>query len=118
VNFINFNIERVERQCPGRKLGDLMKEEIPGSWCGTIQFTAQTAWCDINKEDFKIWESDGSGCKIRTVNSCHKTICTTKERLSYYPPLGQEIFDTDLNKKVICINPDEKTWVDCMGNRV
>lgn len=117
VELINFNMERIAAHTPGGKLGDLMKEEVPGSWCGSIRFTAQPAWCCINSEDFKIWESDGSGSKIKTVNSCHKTVCTSAERLSYYPMLGQEIFDTDLNKKLICINPDEKIWVDCMGNK-
>ena len=54
LDFINFNMERTDSHIPGGKLGDLMKEEIPGSWCGTIQFTAQTSWFDINKEDFKL----------------------------------------------------------------
>jgi hypothetical protein len=32
--------------------------------------------------------------------------------------LGQQIFDTDLQKMVVCIDPDQKTWVDFMGERV
>lgn len=118
VNLIGFNIERVAQQTPGGKLGDLMKEEIPGSWCGNIEFTAQTAWCATNKVDFKIWESDGSGCGIKTRNTCHKIICSTAERNSYYPTLGQQLFDTGLNKMIVCVNPDKKLWVDFSGNEV
>ena len=116
VNLIGFNIERLASQTPGGKLGDLMKEEVPGSWCGKIEYTAQPAWCAINDVNFQLWENDGSGSRIKTINSCHKTVCSTAERLSYYPSLGQQIFDTDLNKMVICINPNKKLWVDSLGN--
>lgn len=118
VTLISFNMERVEAQTPGGKLGNLMKETNPGTWCGTVDFTLQSAWCAVNATDVKIWESDGSGSGIRTRNNCHKMICNTKERLSYYPTLGQQIFDTDLNKMLICIEPDNKKWVDFMGNPV
>lgn len=118
VSLINFNMERVERQTPGGKLGDLMRETFPGTWCGTIDFTLQPAWCALNSVDCQIWENDGSGNGIKTRNGCHKTVCTTKERLSYYPALGQQIFDTDLNKMVICVEPSSKKWVDFMGEPV
>ncbi len=116
VTLISFNIERVEKQTPGGKLGDLMREEIPGTWKGNIDFTAQCAWNSTNSKDFQLWENDGSGSGIKTRNNCHKTVCTTAERLSYYPTLGQQIFDTDLNKMVICIDPQQKKWVDFNGN--
>lgn len=115
ISLINFNIERLASKTPGGKLGDAMKEELPGSWCGKIEFTAQKAWCEINSVNFKLWESDGSGCRIQTRNSCHKTICSTAERNTYYPMFGQQIFDTDLQKMVICVDPDQKTWVDFNG---
>lgn len=118
ATLISFNMERVEKQTPGGKLGDLMREVVPGTWCGTIDFTLQPAWWSLNAVDVKIWESDGSGSGIRTRNSCHKTVCTTEERMSYYPTLGQQVFDTDLNKMVICTQPDSKIWVDFMGNPV
>ena len=101
ITMINFNIERVAKQTPGGILGDAMREVYPGTWCGKIEFTAQPAWSCINTEDFKIWENDGSGSKIVTRNSMHKTVCSTAERESYYPTLGQQIFDTDLNKMLI-----------------
>lgn len=118
VTLLSFNMERVESQTPGRKLGDLMREVHPGSWCGSIDFTLQPAWCALNSIDVKLWESDGSGSNIKTKNRCHKEICTSAERMSYYPTPGQQIFDTDLNKMVICVDPDTKKWVDFFGKSV
>ncbi len=118
VTFINFNMERVERQTPGGKFGDLMREVHPGTWRGSIDFTLQPDWNALNSVDCQIWENDGSGSGIKTRNSCHKAVCTTEERLSYYPMFGQQIFDTDLNKMLICIDPSAKKWVDFMGNPV
>ena len=118
INLIGFNIERLADKTPGGELGDLMKEEIPGSWCGKIEYTAQPAWCHINEVDFQLWENDGSGSRIKTINSCHKTVCSTKERMSYFPSLGQQIFGLDLNKMVICIDPSKKRWVDFAGNEI
>lgn len=118
VSLISFNMERVEKQTPGGKLGDLMREVYPGTWCGNINFTLQPAWCALNSLDCQIWENDGSGNGIITRNNCHKAICTTEERLSYYPTYGQQVFDTDLSKMLICIDPNSKKWVDFNGNAV
>ncbi|MBR0442972.1 MAG: hypothetical protein IIX15_01395 [Clostridia bacterium] len=118
VAMISFNVERTAAHTPGGVLGDLMREEVPGTWKGNIAFTAQPSWWAINTVDFKLWESDGSGSGFMTRNNTHKAVCTTEERLSYYPTLGQQIFDIDLQKMVVCTDPDQKTWVDFMGNKV
>lgn len=118
VTLISFNMERVAKQTPGGKLGDYMREVHPGTWRGNIDFTLQPKWCCRNSVDCQIWENDGSGTGIKTRNNCHKTICSTEERLSYYPTLGQQIFDTDLNKAVICIDAHNKKWVDFNGKEV
>ena len=118
VTMINYNIERIAKVTPGGVLGDCMREVIPGSWCGRIEFTAQPAWNATNTVDFQLWEADGSGSGFQTRNSRHRTVCTTEERLSYYPSLGQQVFDTDLGRMVICVNPHLKTWVDFSGNPV
>ena len=115
---ISFNIERVEKHTPGGKLGDCMREEIPGTWRGNIQYTAQPDWGATNTVDIQLWENDGSGSGFVTRNNAHKPMCTTQERLSYYPSLGQQVFDTDLNKMLICIDPHNKKWVDFMGNSI
>ena len=52
---------------------------------------------------------------MRTRNVCHKAVCGALERLSYYPSLGQQVFDTDLNKMLVCVDPDLKKWVDFDG---
>ena len=57
----------------------------------------------------------GSGRGFRVINMTHKPVCTTAERQSYYPSLGEQIFDADLNKLVICIDADTRKWVDANG---
>lgn len=118
VSMISFNIERIAEQSPGKKLGDCIREIFPGTWRGNIDFTAQPAWCHINEKNFKLWENDGSGTGFKTRNNCHKLVCTTEERLSYYPTFAQQLFDTDLNKMLICIDVENKKWVDFNGNEV
>ena len=116
VSFISFNIERIAHQTPGGVLGDLMREVVPGRFCGKIDFTAQPDWCHTNDPAFKLWASDGSGSGFTTRNMLHKNVATTKERLSYYPNIGQQIYDTDLGKMLVCVDADTATWVDMMGN--
>lgn len=118
VTMISFNIERIASQTPGGILGDAMREVVPGSFRGSIDFTAQPAWCHLNEVNFKLWEEDGSGSGFKTRNVCHKTVCTTEERLSYYPSLGQQIYDTDLSKMLVCVDPATKKWVDFLGAEV
>ena len=118
VTMISFNIERVAKHTPGGALGDCMREEIPGTWRGKVEYTAQTDWCSTNTSAFKLWESDGSGSGFVTRNVCHKAICGSAERMSYYPSLGQQVFDTDLNKMLVCIDPENRVWVDFLGNKV
>lgn len=118
VTMVSFNMERIAEQSPGGVLKDCMREVYPGTWRGNIEFTAQPAWCHLNEPAFRLWENDGSGVGFRVRNSCHKTVCGTEERLSYYPMLGQQIYDTDLSKLLTCIDPESRTWVDAMGNQV
>lgn len=117
ITMISYNLEIIDEpaKIPGGKLGNRMREVIPGSWKGNIDFTVQTAHCHTNTVDARLWENDGSGSGIRTRNNCHKQVCSTKERLSYYPTLGQQIFDTDLKKMLICTDVSKKLWVDYNG---
>ncbi len=118
ITMISFNIERLADKTPGGKLGDAMRELTPGLWKGNIGFTAQPAWNHTNASDFRLWENDGSGRGIVTRNNCHKPICTSSERLSYYPTYGQQVFDSDLSKMLICVDPENRIWVDFMGSRI
>lgn len=118
VTMISFNMERIASQTPGGVLGDCMREVYPGTWRGNIDFTLQPAWHHLNDPTAQLWENDGSGVGIRTRNLTHKSACTTEERLSYTPTYMQQVFDTDLGKLLICVDPAEKKWVDAMGSVV
>lgn len=118
VTMISFNIERIAAQTPGGVLGDSMREVVPGRFCGRIEFTAQPAWCHTNTVDFGLWEPDGSGKGFVTRNMLHRECASTAERLSYFPTLGQRVYDIDLARMVICIDPENRVWVDTNGNRV
>ena len=117
VTMISFNFERVAAHVPGKKLGDLMRETRPGTWRGQIGFTTQPDWHAVNSVDLPLWAEDGSGRGFRTVNNAHKPACTTAERRRYYPQYMQQVFDTDLNKLLICTDPAKRTWVDATGVR-
>ena len=118
VTMISFNCERVAEHVPGRKLGDLMREVKPGTWRGNISFTSQPKWHAVNSVDEPIWAEDGSGVGFITRNNAHKSACGTAERLSYYPQYMQQVYDTDLNKLLICTDPAKRMWRDAMGNVV
>lgn len=116
VTMISFNCERVADHVPGKKLGSLMREVKPGTWRGNISFTRQPKWNAINSVDEPIWAEDGSGRAFVTRNNAHALACTTAERLKYYPQYMQQVFDTDLNKLLICVDPPKRIWCDAMGN--
>ena len=118
VTMISFNCERVAEHAPGKKLGDLMREVRPGTWRGNIGFTRQPKWNAVNSVDEPIWAEDGSGVGFVTRNNAHKPACGTAERLSYYPQYMQQVYDTDLNKLLICTDPAKRVWRDAMGNLV
>ena len=118
VTMISFNCERVAEHAPGKKLGDLMREAKPGTWRGNVSFTRQPRWNAINSVDEPIWAEDGSGSGFRTVNNAHKPACGSAERRSYYPQYMQQVYDTDLNKLLICTNPAKREWRDALGNEV
>ena len=118
VTMISFNCERVAEHAPGGKLGDLMREVRPGTWRGNIAFTRQPKWNAINSVDEPIWAEDGSGKGFVTRNNAHKPACGTAERRSYYPQYMQQVYDTDLNKLLICTDPAKREWRDAMGSVV
>lgn len=118
VTMIGFNMEHIKGHAPGGLCGDLMRETKPGTWRGSITFSSQPAWGECNTVDAPLWEPDGSGSGFVTRNASHKTVCSTEERLSYAPFVGQQVFDTDMNKMLVCTDPVNKKWVDFNGNKV
>ena len=117
VTMISFNIERTAKHTPGLRLGEVMRELHPGAFCGRIEYTLQPDWNHTNDPCVKLFEN-GCGRGFRVTNMTHKPICTTAERLRYYPALGEQIFDTDLNRLLICVDADHVTWVDAYGTVV
>ncbi|MBQ8345054.1 MAG: hypothetical protein IJY42_02175 [Clostridia bacterium] len=112
VKAYNISFERV----PGwiQLGGRYTVEENPGDYVGHIDYVANDGYETPNRVDMQFWE-EGCGINFETVNNTHKKLCTTAERQSYYPQLGQELFDTDLQKKLIYTADG---WRDMMGNPV
>ena len=92
--------------------GNYAREEHPGDYYGSIDYVINHGYATENDPTIALWER-GSGIHFRSVNHIQKTICTTAERLSYAPNPGQEVFDSDLNKKLIYTGCG---WVDMLGN--
>ena len=118
VTMIGMNFERVPGQTIGGKTGDNMRETIPGTWRGHIEYTMQPQWNATHGVHQALWEEDGSGSGFETRNLAHKLVGTSAERRKYYPQLGQRYFDTDVGKLLICTDPAKRKWVDAMGNQV
>ena len=118
VTMIGMNFERVPGRTIGGKTGDNMRETLPGTWRGHIEYTMQPQWNATNGVHQALWEEDGSGSGFETRNLAHKLVGTSEERRKYYPQLGQRYFDTDVGKLLICTDPAKRKWVDAMGNQV
>ena len=92
--------------------GHYAREEHPGDYYGCIDYVINHGYATENDPTCALWE-EGSGIHFRAVNNIQKTICTTAERLGYAPNYGQEVFDSDLNKKLIYTGSG---WYDMLGN--
>jgi len=80
--------------------GNLAREERPGDYIGRIDYVMNGGFHTKNDPTAPFW-AEGSGIGFTSVNNAHKTVCTTAERLSYAPNIGQEVYDTDLEKKFL-----------------
>lgn len=94
--------------------GRYAHEERPGDYCGHIDYVANGGYYTANDPTIRFWE-EGSGVHMETVNNAQKKLCTSAERRTYATHVGQEIFDTDLGKKLIWLGD---RWVDSMGQPV
>lgn len=130
VTMIDFNLERMydhPEYVPGGVLGDNMKERVPGTFYGEISY-AMTDWAKRGSQDYKVvarplWDTakiNGKchGQNIKTRNQ-YQEVATTKSILATYAPnYLQQVWLTDENKMVYCIDTANKTWVDAQGNTV
>ena len=118
IVMIAFNIERIAKYTPGKVLGNLMEELVPNTFYGSIDYTMQTSYTSpAHSTTMPLWES-GHGMRFVSRNATQLLACDTAIRMSYAPNYLQRIWDTTLNKEVICIDTANKTWVDLMGNVV
>lgn len=115
VTLIDYNIERYATITPGKQLGELATESSPGRWYGELTYTIMTD--SSNSTNEKFWK-DGHGQRFNSRNSAHQRACATSVRNGYAPNYLQRIWDTTLNKEVICTNTATKEWRDAMGNIV
>lgn len=130
VTMIDYNLERMYNHpeyVPGGVLGDNMKERVPGTFYGEISY-AMTDWAKSGSQDYKVvarplWDTakiNGKchGQNIKTRNQ-YQEVATTKSILATYAPnYLQQVWLTDENKMVYCIDTANKTWVDAQGNTV
>lgn len=118
ISIIDFNIERIAAYTPGKQLGNLARELVPGTFHGDISYTIQHQYGGSPMSTtMKFWE-DGHGQRFQSRNSRQLLACDTTTRNSYAPNYLQRIWDTSLNKEVICANTATKEWRDAMGNIV
>ncbi|MBQ6053444.1 MAG: hypothetical protein IJL30_09220 [Clostridia bacterium] len=110
VNAYNTSFEAVPHWLAlGKRLSF---EERPGDYCGHIDYVANQGYFTENDPAQPFWEK-GSGINFETVNNTHKKVCTSAERRGYAANIGQEVFDTDLKKKLIFTG---EGWFDMLGN--
>lgn len=115
ITMIDFNFERYAPQTPGGQIGEWATEIKPGTFHGEITYTTQVQ--GNNSATVPFWK-DGHGTRFITRNSAHRLACSSSVRRGYAPNYLQRIWDTDLNKEVICTNTANKEWRDTMGNIV
>ena len=70
-----------------------------------------------NDANCKFW-ANGHGQNMISWNEVHKKSAPSAEIQTWSPNYNQQVFDTTLNKLLICINPTTKEWVDAQGNQV
>lgn len=120
VSMIDFTIEWFE---PSATTGHVnttpITEDEPGRFGGTITYTIMDSITAHGKNavDKPLFDI-GCGIGFHTTNTAHRKGGTTALRLTYAPNYMQQYYDTDLDKLLTCIDPDNKTWVDTDGNNV
>lgn len=105
VEIIAFSFEHIDpASTPGHKLGDKAKV-YGGQWGGHITYTLGGAgyYGVSNTVEKAFWEY-GHGKEFETRNMMQRQYCTTTERQKWSPNYLQRVFDTTLNKLLMCVD--------------
>ena len=111
IDIINFNMEHY---CNYFEAGGHYAEEAtPGEWTGTFDYAIMSRGGDgyvlTHSPKKRCWE-DGHGLNLHTKDNTQKQICSSEERRTYEPNFLQVVYDTDLQKVLICVDPVQKKW--------
>lgn len=112
VTMIDFNVERLSTDA----IVDLAKEKTPGAWRGRIEYTLQTSYGGSGNNPGAYFWTAGHGNAIESRNQAQLLACASNVRGGYAPTYRQLLYDTTINKLLVCIDPANKTWVDALGN--
>lgn len=119
VDIINFNMEHYPNYFAAG--GQLAAETTPGQWYGSIDYSIMNfddgTPSFLKNDPAKAFWAAGCGANVRSRNNAQKQMCPTAERLSYAPNYMQQVWDTDLGRLCICVDPAVPLWVDAMGNK-
>lgn len=112
INCYNLSIEYWANWFSIAGGGDFSTEEDPGQFSGFISYAISGG--DVATP---FW-ANGSGNGFTTVNLNQLKQTTSAIRQSYAPNIGQQVYDTTLNKLLICTESWSKEWRDVNGNIV
>ena len=120
LTLIDFNMEH--RAAAFALGGNRATEATPGSWRGTINYTIKVYGTDGynitgNSVELPFW-ADGCGRNVESTNDAQAKNVTSATLATYAPNMNQIVWCTDLNKHLICTNPETKEWRDFAGNVV
>ena len=100
--------------------GWYQRKRATGNPIGSIEYTnniTSTGGIDVPR-DYPTYFEHGQGLNMKVRNMKHSLSGTSDYRRSIAPNYLQKYYDTDVNKELICINTENKTWVDTQGNIV
>ena len=113
INCYGLSIEHWDNWFAIDGQGHYATEETPGQFRGFFSYAHVGG--NVTR---KWWATDGSGQGFETVNLNQEKMVTSIRRSDYAPNVGQIVYDTTLNKAVMCTNPATKEWRDMNGNVV
>lgn len=100
--------------------GWYQRKRATGNPIGSIEYTNNiTPTGGISTPvDYPTYFEHGQGLNMKVRNMKHSLSGTSVYRRSIAPNYLQRYYDTDVNKELICVDTQNKTWVDTQGNIV